>query len=249
MDTQSYFQGVACCCLDSNKTTQGTILKLFDLKVFSCHHGVECLNLDLSNKYYKATIHLFDSDSLNEYEKSQTILEECYAIVLYANGKKTTVDQLDKKAEQLSTVKGEPRILIYDEIDEDCEPYKTYRDWSIKNGYDLIDICDDSARELLIDSLSAYKWVHRSDTIKTEANPTNDPYTEDSPQLNEELLKKLTDFDSLLGKLSAYRDRPELRGNPDDKNIEEIAEILSGLLGDDVDNFLDNEEGTTHNGS
>lgn len=249
MDTQSYFQGVACCCLDSSKTVQETILKLLDLKVPSCHHGVECLNLDLSNKYYKATIHLFDSDTLNEYEKPETILEECHAIVLYANGQKNTVDQLDKKAEQLSSVRGEPRILIFDVIDEDCEPFKTYRDWSIKNSYDLIDACDDSARELLIDSLSAYKWVHRSDTTKTEATSTNDRCKEDGPQLNEELLKKLTDFDSLLGKLSAYRDRPELRGNPDDKNIEEIAEILSGLLEDDVDKFLDNEEGTTNNRS
>lgn len=245
MDTQ--FQGVACCCLDSDKTTRGTILELLDLKVSSRHQGVECFNLDLSNKYYKATIHLFDYNTLNDkIEKPEDILENCHAIILFANGRKTTINQLDNKVEQLSVVQGEPRILIYDGIDEDCEPFKTLRDWSIKNGYDLVDVCDEGAREILIDSLSAYKWVHRSDVRSAEASKI-DHNQQDNPQLNGELLKKLTEFDSLLGKLSAYRDRPELRGNPDDKNIIEIAEILSGLLGDDVDDFLDNEEGSTNN--
>lgn len=248
MGTQTKFQGVACCCLDSNRTTQETILKLFDLKTSSCHLGVECLNLDLSNKYYKTTIHLFDYNILSDHiKKPEDILKNCHAIILYADGQRTTTGQLDKKVEQLSVVQGEPRILIYDEIDEDCEPFKTFRDWSVKNGYDLIDACDESVRELLIDSLSAYKWAHRLDTISQETPTTNNHSQEGNPQLDEELLKKLTDFDSLLGKFSAYRDRPELRGNPDDKNIVEIAEILSGLLSDDVDNFLDNEEESTSN--
>ena len=39
-----------------------------------------------------------------------------------------------------------------------------------------------------------------------------------------------------------YRDNPDIRGNPQDKNIEEIAKVLSNFIGDDVDNFLSDED-------
>lgn len=242
-NSESHLQGVACCCLDPDRSVQETIIKLLDLKVSSSHQGVECLNLDLINKYYKATIHLFDYDKLeNNDEKKNITLDKSHAIILHANGQKVTTELLDDKVKQLSTVKGEPRILMFDGIDEGCESYRTIQDWSIKNGYDLINACDEGARDLLIDSLSAYKWTHRSNiTAPATTSSSNNNHQDKGPKLNSEVLKKLEDFDSLLGKISAYRDRPELRGDPDDKKIKEIAQILSGLLEeDDAEDWLEN---------
>lgn len=222
--------GVICCSLTDGASVRDTVDKLLDLKQTTIEN-IPCSSLELKNKYYQATVHLIDYDSLPVTERTKQLLESCQAIILYGDGRRLTVDKLDQKVKELESVGGEPRILLYEGIDEECEPYKTLRDWSIKNSFDFIDTNDDATSQL-IDSLSAYKWTNRINTNVSE----------DKPQLNDEMLKKLNDFDNLLGKLSAYRDTPELRGNPDDKNIEEIAEILSGLLGDDVDGFLDNED-------
>lgn len=232
MDSNSTFQGVVCCCLDTDRTVLDTINKLLDLKTPSTHQDIACYDLKLKNKYYEATTHLFDFDNLATDKKN--ILENCHAIILYGNGRTLTTGMLNSKLEQLDCVGGEPRVLLYDGIDEKSEPYQTLQDWCIKNGYDFLDAEEETAQSQLIDSLSAYKWTHRTGKEKN--------ILEDTPKLNDETVKQLMNFDNLLGKLSAYRDRPELRGHPDDKNIIEIAEILSDLLGDDVDDFLDNEE-------
>lgn len=64
-----------------------------------------------------------------------------------------------------------------------------------------------------------------------------------SSNRNEEgLIREMRDFDSLLRMLSIYRDNPDIRGNSQDKNIEEIARVLSNFIGDDVDNFLSDED-------
>lgn len=302
-NSPSKFQGVACCCLNEQRTVKDTINTILNITSTSSHYGVSCYDLNLDNKYYKATVHLFDYDglSVDKIDDGQ-ILDHCHAIILFGSGKKLTVEQLDKKIEQLHSVGGEPRILLYEDEDDhhqdekvadDCKTSKMLRDWTIKNGYDFIDHNEEDIKNQLIDSLSAYKWTYRTEsnnakttttvtarnvstlsnvkapadattqtsvtsTIseggvstssestengKTNHNTNGDHESDEKPQLDGHLMKKLKDFDSLLSKLSAYRDRPELRGAPNDKNIEEIAEILSGLLdGEDVDEFLENEE-------
>lgn len=224
-------QGVVCCSLDDGVSIKETLDKILDLKNPSTIEDIPCSILELKNKYYQATIHLIDYDNLPADKREPELLRSCQAIILHGKGQKLTVDQLDGKVRELDQVGGEPRILLYDGIDENSAPYKTLRDWSIKNGFDFINTEDDAGSQL-IDSLSAYKWIDRTNGLESE----------NKPQLNDEMLKKLNDFDNLLGKLSAYRDMPELRGDPNDRNIVEIAEILSGLVGDDVDGFLENED-------
>lgn len=229
------FQGVVCCCLGDSRTVEETIYQLLDLKTLSNCDGLNNVaELKLKNKYYQATIQLFDLDNIENDDKElkEQLLTETHAIILYGNGQKLTVDQLDNRVKKFASVGGEPRILLYDGIDEECPSHKVFLDWSIQNGFDMIDAKGETARDQVIDSLSAYRWTYRSDETDSK----------NKPKLDNELMKKLVDFDSLLGKLSAYRDRPELRGNPNDENIMEIADLLSGLLGDDVDNFLDEGE-------
>lgn len=231
------FQGVVCCCLDADTSTQDTIFKLLGLTDASTHRNIKCFDLELRNKYYTAKINLFDYDEVPlEKARQGLLLEDSHAIILYGCGAKVTTDLLDSKLEALRLVGGEPRVFLCGGVDEDCEVYKSLLDWSIRKGYDLICSDDNEAKMQLINSLSAYRWTNRQ-------NKNEGPVRK--PELDGEVLKKLMDFDSLLGKLKAYRDQPELRGNPEDKNIVEIAEILTGLLGDDVDNFLDGEEVTT----
>lgn len=256
MELSESLQGVVCYCVDRNASLDETIYKILDLTSQSDQYGIQCRDLLLNNKYYKATIQLFDLSLLSSDEDARGILDSCHAVILYGDGQKMTVEQLDEKRDQLANIGGEPRILLCHGIDEDCGAYKTLQEWCISHGYDLLLTSDESVKSSIIDSLSAYRWPHRSDsgTVDDRSNgkhcenrPTggttskNDPNlggSNDDRQLDGELMKKLVDFDSLLNKLSTYRDNPELRGNPNDKNIEEIAEILSGLLGDDVDNFL-----------
>lgn len=234
MASAESFQGVVCCCLDQDTTVQDTIIKLLDLKTSSVHQDVNCFDLELKNKYYQATINLFDYDKIADDNRTNELIENCHAIIFYGNGQTLTVEQLDTRLEELTNVGGEPRILLCGGIDEECHAHRSLQDWCIKRGYDLLLTSKDGVKEQLIESLSAYKWAHRSSKPSDTSG--------DHRQLDGEFLKKLMDFDNLLGKLSAYRERPELRGDPDDKNIEEIAEILSGLLGDDVDNFLENDD-------
>lgn len=250
------FQGVVCCCIghesDSNKPDtqeyyspiQNTIIKLLDLERTSSIHNnndIACHNLYLKNKYYQATVHLFDYDLLAEDKKTTELLESCHAIILHGNGQRLTTEQLDQRVDKLNSVGGEPRVLLCEGIDEECEPYKTLIGWSVKNGYDLILTGEEDAKTQLIDSLSAYRWTNRIPAA-SQSDTGNVQSGNSEPRLEDDMMKKLVDFDNLLGMLSAYRERPELRGNPDDKNIEQIAELLSGLLGDDVDSFLDNDE-------
>lgn len=235
MGTEKNFQGVVCCSLDTVCSIQDSVIKVLDLNRSSNHHGTKCYELDLSNKYYTATIHLFDlNKASDDQEIQQSLLENSYAIILCGDGMSLTTEKLDNKLEALEKVNGEPRILLCNNIDEECESHKTLLDWSINNGFNLILLNDPEVKQQLVDSLSAYRWIHR--TNRSTQN------SQEKPELDREVLRKLMDFDSLLNKLSAYRDQPELRGNPDDKNIEEIAEILSGLLGDDVDDFLEAED-------
>lgn len=237
MDSGDQFQGVLCCHLQNNVSALDALGKLLDLKASSIHNGITCLDLQLKNKYYRTTVHLFDyNDSI---ENSEETLANCQAIILVGDGMKLTVEMMDEKIKLFEDVQGEPRILLCDNIDEDCEPHKTILNWCIENKYDLILSQSEDARSRLIDSLSAYKWRHRLDKAAMERD--------ERPKLNDEVIKKLVEFDNLLGKLSEYRDKPELRGNSDDKNIMEIAELLSGLVGEDVDGFLDNEEQLTNN--
>lgn len=237
------FQGVVCCCLDRDTTVQESLIRLLDLKTTSKIRDIECSNLELKNKYYQATIQVFDFQSIpTEGETRQVeVLKHCDAIIFYANGQTLSSETLDARLEQLKEVGGEPRILVCHSIDEECEAYKTLRDWCIQNSYDLMLTTEPDIKVQMIDSLSAYKWHLRSEPKAGGSEPVATG-GDDRRELNDEMLKKLTDFDTLLNKLSAYRDRPELRGDPNDKNIGEIAEILTGLLGDDVDNFLENEE-------
>lgn len=269
MEISHPFQGVACCCLESDKLVEDTIVnKLLGLELNSVtHHGISCFELKLANKYYETTIHLFDYDRLDSISSNpetevgpisnrldnDSILDRCQAIILHGNGQTLTTGQLDDKVKQFKNVNGEPRILLYYGIDEDCESYATLTDWCLTNGYDFINTTDDDAREQLINSLSVYQWNHRlsSNPTREEINNTSGSSITNNEQsqspLNNDTLKKIMEFDTLLGKLSAYRDRPEIRGrNPDDKNIEEIAKILSGLLGDDVDAFLENDDDTNN---
>lgn len=249
MATVDIFNGVACCCLDRDRTATQTINKLLVFNGESTQQEIACQDLKLKNKYYETTIHLFDYDSLPADKKfDKSLMDACHAIVIYANGQTMTTDQLDLKKDELDAVCGEPRILLVDKITADCEAQKNILDWAIKNGFDFINVDEEEdVKKSIIDSLSAYKWPNRTDTPainKGSATPNSSNQTASSNgetgsvQLNEETLKQLVDFDNLLGKLSEYRDNPELRGNPNDKNIEEIAEILSNLLGDDVDNLL-----------
>lgn len=235
MPVEGPFQGVVCCCLDPKDSVQNSVLNLFGVDEVAEYQGINCYNLKLNNKYYETTIHLLDFDGVpKDEEKQALLLGESHAIILCGDGIKLTVELLDQKIDALKQVQGEPRILLCKEIDEDCSSYRTLLDWSISNGYELILTNDDQVKQQMIDSLSAYRWAHRIDK-KIEVG-------DQKPELDREVMRKLMDFDSLLSKLSAYRDQPELRGNPEDKNIVEIAEILTGLLGDDVDEFLENEE-------
>lgn len=276
------FQGVVCCSLDTNTSVNESIYKLLKLNAnptLNYFDDIPCYDLELKNKYYQATINLFDYDSLTDDRKinSAPVLEKCHAIILHINGMTATTDQLDARLQLLEAVRGEPRIMLCDDIDSDCSANKTLSNWCIQNGFHYIRTDEEEdIRVQVIDSLSAYKWAYRIETGRPEqvvistANkkpvasntmPTRQPQQQaqqqqqtssnaptetsdnaDKPKLSEDLVKKLMDFDSLLSKLSAYRDQPELRGDPHDKNIEEIAEILSGLLSDDIDNFLDTKE-------
>lgn len=74
---------------------------------------------------------------------------------------------------------------------------------------------------------------------RTDQNTTTNPTQMQSTNQNEEdLIKEMRNFDNLLKMLSVYRDNPDIRGNPGDRNIEEIAKVLSNFIGDDPDNFL-----------
>lgn len=254
------FQGVVCCCLDTERSSHDTIFKLLEIEPTDATS--QYIDLLLSNKYYKATVHLFEfkkNDDVN-----QEILKDCHAVILYMNGIRNTIQDLDDICKLLSCVVGEPRILLCDNIDEDCQAYSTIQNWSIEHNYDFLLMSEEDLKKQVIDCLSAYRWIHRTDvgpnvgnhtcqqsvtngesskqasSQKISGNVQNS--TNDTRQLDGELMKKLIDFDSLLNKLSVYRDNRELRGNPDDKNIVEIAEILSGLLGDDVDEFLEEQD-------
>lgn len=76
----------------------------------------------------------------------------------------------------------------------------------------------------------------------TGANGPPNQRPTSSNQFEEGLVEEMKNFDNLLRMLSVYRDNPDFRGNPDDRNIEEIAKVLSGFIGDDVDSFLSDEE-------
>lgn len=85
----------------------------------------------------------------------------------------------------------------------------------------------------------------------TVSAPT-DPADRQSTHPNEEdLIKEMRNFDNLLKMMSLYRDNPDLRGNPNDRNIEEIAKVLANFIGDDPDNFLkdsDDDDDGDNNG-
>jgi hypothetical protein len=77
-----------------------------------------------------------------------------------------------------------------------------------------------------------------SNSKVNETMTTNHAQKQPTNQNEEDLIKEMRNFDNLLKMLSVYRDNPDLRGNPNDKNIEEIAKVLSNFIGDDPDNFL-----------
>lgn len=261
MEISHPFQGVACCCFEAGKSFEDTIHKFLNLKATSVtHHDISCYELRLNNKYYEATIHLFDNECLYNYDsdKREDIYDKCQAIILYGNGQKLTVEQLDKQMLEFNRIGGEPRVLLYHGIDNECEPYKTLSDWCLKNSFSFIDAYEEDVRDELINSLSAYRWKHSSSNLKNphlnhsstsseavaskNASQDDKPLYSNDPKLDDETMKKLADFDSLLGKLSAFK---EQRGNVDKKSMTEIAEILMNLVGEDVDGFLENEIGDT----
>ena len=124
LSTSHSFQGVACCCLDQDKTIQETINLALNLELPSILFDIPCYNLKLSNKYYKATINLFDYENLPENKQNDdNLLKDCHAVILFGNGQKLTTDELDQKVDQLKSIGGEPRILLYDGIDEDFKPF------------------------------------------------------------------------------------------------------------------------------
>lgn len=234
MESDGHFQGVVCCSLDPNKTFEETIVQTLSLDSTSKYKCIECHNLKLENKYYKTTIHLFDYSKIengNSDAKNDDLLGQCYAIILHANGKILTVDQLDEQIQKLTWVEGEPRVLFCDGIDSECPSYKTFQEWSIKNGYDFIIVDEEDSKKQITDSLSSYMWPHRTNVKRTFG---------DNQDLDDEVLKRLMDFDNLLEKMNAIKDRSELRGDPHDKKIEEIAQLLSNLLGEDADEFASN---------
>lgn len=204
------FQGVVCCGFNSSKP----IKDLLDLKTSSVHHGVNCHELDLENKYYRTKIHLFDYKDLTD-DTRNNVLRECHAIIFH--GGEISDTQLEEKVKSLDEVGGEPRLLV-------CDNDNSLRDWSLKNGFDLLNAGDEDIRSQMIDSLSGYKWPSRVDR------------DEQQKQLDEETIRKLIDFDYLLNRVKTCRD------DPDDRKIHEIGQLLSGLLGDDIDNFLADED-------
>lgn len=211
------FQGVVCYGLDCDKSVKD----ILDLENSSVHHGVNCYELELDNKYYKTKLHLFDYNELAD-DKKTSVLKDCHAIILH--GTNIGVPLLEERVKFLDEVGGEPRLLV-------CDLNDSLRDWSLRNGFDLIDAADEEIKSLMIDSLSAYKWPLRVDK------------DEQQKQLDEETIKKLMDFDYLLNRVKTCRD------DPDDRKIHEIGQLLSGLLGDDIDNFLaddDDDDDETH---
>lgn len=239
MSNCNYLHGVVCYFIGKNRTVKDTIIKLLELSKSSEHYGVECHDLYLRNKYYQTTIQLLDHEDIKSIKNSNNNFESkiqssCHAIIIYADGSVLTTDQLDKAVQELEWVGGEPRILICDGIDETCPSYKTFIDWSIKNSFDFMVASQDGLRSQVMDSLSAYKWPHRSDKGEDSEN---------GPQLNDDTLKKLADFDNLLSKINAINDNIELRGDPSAKKekIEEIGQLLSDLIGEDCDQFSDIE--------
>lgn len=204
------FQGVVCYGFNTDKS----IKDLLDLSVTCKHHETICYELELKNKYYQTKIHLFDFSTLVDVDddKRSTILKECHAVILHGSDISDTL--LDEKVNFLDEVAGEPRILV-------CDHDDSLRAWSLKNGFDLLDVSDEDVESQMIDSLSAYKWPYRLDKDD-----------EEQKQLDEETIRKLMDFDYLLNRVKTCRDEP------DDKKIHEIGQLLSGLLGDDIDNFL-----------
>lgn len=232
------FRGVVCYCLDK-RSRFSSIVDILDIRTKSEHRGLTCHELKLSNKYYQTTIHLFDHEQL--VDSSNKVLEDCHAIILIGDGETTTVEQLDDSSKKLKDVGGEPRILLCHGLDENCSPYKTLQEWCFENGYGLFLAQESDIKTQIKDSLSAYRWVDSritSDTSPSKASSCIGAGQSPNPNLDERLLKQMADFDSLLHKIGAYRDNPSARGDPDDKNIEEIAGLLTGLLGDDSDEFL-----------
>lgn len=215
------FQGVVCYGFGANKSVKD----LLDLNTSSVHHGIDCYELKLENKYYQTKIHLFDYNQITDDNSRDSILGDCHAVILHGN--EISAELLDEKVRLiLDNVGGEPRLLV-------CDHDETLRDWSLKNGFELIDAGDENVKSQMIDSLSAYKWPLRTDR------------DEEQKKLDEETIRKLMDFDYLLNKVKTCRD------NPDDKKIHEIGQLLSGLLGDGIDNFLvdddDDDDDDNHN--
>lgn len=238
MGSSSNFHGVVCSSIDQTKSLDQTITKLLSLTETSTYEKIKCYNLELKNKYYQTTIHLIDYNDLKLSNKhsevtNSEIKQKCYAVILYGDGQKLSTDQLDQQIQNLDWVSGEPRIFVCEGIDADCPSHRTYLDWSIKNGYDFMLADDIDISEQIIGSLSAYRWPHRLDV--------NSQF-ENEPNLNDDTIKKLVEFDKLLEKINAYKEKPELRGNPDDSNIEEIAQLLSNLLGEDSEDFASSLE-------
>ena len=218
------FSGVVVVNLDRTTTFPACINDILpnqELSNEKLHDGTAYLKLKLKNKYYSADVSLFtDVAGVSK----PYLLEKSEAIVIYSDGTKVSVDQLDSCVERLKSVDGEPRILLYHSIDEDCPAFKTLQQWCIENKYDII---DSNCEKEIIDSLSAYRWQNLT-LNKDERSSTKESTIQD------DCLKQIQDFDDLLKQITAFKDKPE-----DDKLIG-IAERLSHLLGEDeIDELLE----------
>lgn len=222
-------QRLALINFDNESSFQETAQRLFDEKDLTITE--DSVSLKLKNKYYETEVQLFDFNSLSIDLKTKEKLSDVYAIVIYSDGLKITTEQLDCRVEECCDILGEPRVMLCDNINEESEPYGTLLDWSLKNSYELILTSELNFKEQLINSISAFMWPNRKSRNQAQ-----------KPQLNEDLMNQLKDFDSLLNKFKVFRERPDLRGDPSDKTIEEIAEILSRLIDDEnAENLLDEE--------
>lgn len=91
----------------------------------------------------------------------------------------------------------------------------------------------------------------RSATQSTKADTDGSTPTQSvsNSRSEEGLINEMKNFDNLLRMLSVYRDNPDFRGNPNDRNIEEIAKVLSSFIGDDIDNFLSDDDEQEEDGA
>lgn len=242
------FQGAVIVNLDAEMETLNLMYKILNyankrMPSFKSILGMPYYELKLDNKYYDATIGLFDNFSVEGRleESREQILSRTEAIIIHADGTKVTRDQLDLYVQSLKSVCGEPRILLYHSINEDCESFKTLQNWCIENKYDFIEYSDDL--EELINSLSAYRWSKLKMKEQERSAPSQSSQSNQQANAGENPLKQIQEFDDLLKQINSFKDSPE------DDILLEIADKLSFLMGEGEINELINGDEKQTNGT